>query len=187
MGGIVSGSYFTQCGVTISAQPFDDYDFVKWEINGADYGTPEVRITADMAQDGRVTARLVVERRELHGEPLRVSAVCTDKGAGWVRLYNPNAESASTAGLYLTDGEDDLTRWALPDVKIEPNAELLIVMKNNKTEDALMQVQATFSLKAGETLILSDKDGQVLQSVPIPEIPAGRTYVRLDSGKYTVR
>lgn len=187
VGGIVSGSYFTQCGVTISAQPFDDYDFVKWEINGADYGTPEVRITADMAQDGRVTARLVVERRELHGEPLRVSAVCTDKGAGWVRLYNPNAESASTAGLYLTDGEDDLTRWALPDIKIEPNAELLIVMKNNKTENALMQVQATFSLKAGETLILSDKDGQVLQSVPIPEIPAGRTYVRLDSGKYTVR
>ena len=187
VGGIVSSSYFTQCGVTISAQPFDDYDFVRWEINGRDYAEPVVRITADMAQDGRVTARLVVERRELSGEPLRVSAICTDKGAGWIRLYNPNAQAASTAGLYLTDGEEDLTRWALPDIKIEPNAELLIVMKNNKTEDALMQVQASFSLKAGETLILSGKDGRILQSVPIPDIPSGRTYILLDSGKYTVR
>lgn len=187
VGGIVSGSYFTAFGVTISAQPFEDFTFVKWEVDGTDYTTPKVRITADMAKDGKVTAKLVVERGEVHGKPLRVGSICTDKGAGAIKLVNPNDEAVTTAGLFLTDSEDNLTRWALPDVKIEANSELLIVMKNNKTEEALMQIQATFSLKAGETLILSDKDGNILQSVPIPEIPEGKTYTLLDSGSYTIR
>ena len=50
-----------------------------------------------------------------------------------------------------------------------------------------MQYQANFSLKAGETLILSDSDGSVLRRVPIPEIPESGIYTLGDNGNYYVK
>ena len=60
-------------------------------------------------------------------------------------------------------------------------------MKNNKTTDALMKHQATFSLKKGETLILSDASGNILRFIPIPEIAEGGVYTLMENGKYMVR
>lgn len=186
-GGIISGSYFEECGVKITADVFKDYEFVKWEINGTTYDTPEVYVTYAMAADGKVSAKLYVERREISGEALRISEICTDKGAGWIKLYNPNVEAVSTAGLYLTDDEENLQRWAVPAMTIEANEELLIVMKNNKTTEALMQVQAGFSLKAGETLILSDESGAILAEIEVPKLEDGDIYALGDNGDYAVR
>lgn len=187
VGGLICGSYFTACGVPVGAEVFEGFEFLKWEINGEEFFEPDIVITADMAKDGRVEIKLFTEQAELHDSPLRVTEICTDKGAGWIKLYNPNAEPISTHGLFLTDGEDDLRRWELPSHTIKPHEEMLIVMKNNKTSDALMQYQANFSLKSGETLILSDSEGNVLRRVPIPEIPESGIYTLGDSGNYYVR
>ena len=140
-----------------------------------------------MAKDGRVDIKLFTEQAELHETPPQITEICTDKGAGWIKLYNPNSEPVSTHGLFLTDGEENLKRWELPSHTIKPREELLIVMKNNKTSGALMQYQANFSLKAGETLILSDSDGSVLRRVPIPEIPESGIYTLGDNGNYYVK
>lgn len=188
VGGVVSASYFRSNSVPVNAEMFDGYDFVAWEVNGERVETPEFRVTYDMADEyGRVSVRLITEKKELHGEPLRISEICTDKNAGWLKLMNPNAEEVSTKGLFLTDDETNLTRYALPEVTLAAGETLLIMMKNNKTTDALMQHQATFSLKAGETLILSDADGNVLGSVLIPEIAEGGIYTLRDNGKYLVK
>jgi hypothetical protein len=186
VGGVVYASYFIDFGAEISADIYDGYEFVKWEINGEDYFDNTVRITYDMAQDGKVYAKLYTKEVPIYGEALRISEISTDKKAGWIKLYNPNAEAVSTKGLYLTDTADNLTRYELPDVTIQPGEELLIVMKNNKTTDALMQIQANFSLKKGETLILSDGEN-VLRSVAIPEISEGGVYSLQGSGKYSIR
>lgn len=187
VGGVIFGSYFVDCGVEISAEIFEGYKFVKWEINGEDYYEPSVTITYSMATMGRAAVRLYTEAVTLHDVPLQISEISTDDNAGWIKLYNPNAEAVATGGLYLTDGAENLTRWEIPAVTIQPQSELLIVMNNNKTSDALMQYQASFSLKAGETLILSDSDGNILRSVPIPEIAEGGVYTLSSSGKYYVK
>lgn len=188
VGGVVSASYFRSNSVPVSAEIFDGYEFVAWEVNGERIETPEFRVTYDMADEyGRVSVRLITEKKELHGEPLRISEICTDKNAGWLKLSNPNADAVSTKGLFLTDDETNLTRYALPEVTLSAGETLIIMMKNNKTTDALMQHQATFSLKAGETLILSDADGNILGSVPIPEIAEGGIYTLRENGKYLVK
>ena len=187
VGGLIYGSYFTACGVPISAEVFEGFGFLKWEINGEEFFEPDVTITSDMARDGRVDIKLFTEQAELHGLPPRFTEICTAKGAGWIKLYNPNSEPISTRGLFLTDGEENLKRWELPSYTIKPREELLIVMKNNKTNDALMQYQTNFSLKAGETLILSDSEGSVLRRVPIPEIPESGIYTLGDNGDYYVK
>lgn len=185
--GVVYGSYFINYGVDISADVFDGYKFVKWEINGKEYTTPDVTVTYDMAVNGRVSAKLFTERVELHGQPLRIKELSTDRNAGWIRLYNPNEEAVSTKGLFLTDDPALLTRYEIPHTTIEPHGELLIMAKNNKTTDALMQYQASFSLKKGETLILSDSNGNILRSVVIPEIAEGGVYTLMDNGNYRVK
>lgn len=181
---VVYGTYFADCAVTVRAQLYDDYSFVKWVVNDVEYTTPELLITSDMAQDGKVYIKLCTEKTEVNGQPLRITEICTDSGAGWIKLYNPNAEAVSTSGLYMSDDELSPTEWAIPQHTIEAGGELLIVMKNNKTTDALMQLQANFSLKRRETLCLWDADGNLLSSVYIPSLAEGERYVLQPDGTY---
>lgn len=181
---VVYGTYFAECAVTVRAQLYDDYSFVKWVVNDVEYTTPELLITSDMAQDGKVYIKLCTEKTEVNGQPLRITEICTDSGAGWIKLYNPNAEAVSTSGLYMSDDELSPTEWAIPQHTIEAGGELLIVMKNNKTTDALMQLQANFSLKRRETLCLWNADGNLLSSVYIPSLAEGERYVLQPDGTY---
>ncbi|MBE6888930.1 MAG: spore coat protein CotH [Ruminococcaceae bacterium] len=184
---VVYGRYLTNCDVTIRAEMFDGYEFVKWVINDVEYTTPEVTISSDMAKDGNVYAKLISEKKELLNEPVKISEICTDENAGWIKLYNPNAEAVSVGGLYLSDDALTPTEWMIPDNTIPAGGELLIVMKNNKTQEALMQLQATFSLKKRETLILSDKDGNIISAVAIPTLEEGERYVLQADGTFKVK
>lgn len=183
--GVLSAEYHVNCSVPLSAEIADGWEFVCWEINGQSYDTPEITISADMADsDGRVIAKLVTQQKETTGAPLQIKTICTEKKAGYFVLYNPNSTAASTSGLYLTDKPEELQRWQLPALTIEPYSELLIVTDNNKTQEALRQVQANFSLKKGETLILSDAEGNIISSVEVPDIPAGKVYKLQSYGGY---
>lgn len=183
--GVLSAEYHVNCSVPLSAEIADGWEFVCWEINGQSYDTPEITISADMADsDDRVIAKLVTQQKETTGAPLQIKTICTEKKAGYFVLYNPNSTAASTGGLYLTDKPEELQRWQLPALTIEPYSELLIVTDNNKTQEALRQVQANFSLKKGETLILSDAEGNIISSVEVPDIPAGKVYKLQSYGGY---
>ncbi|MBQ9857393.1 MAG: lamin tail domain-containing protein, partial [Oscillospiraceae bacterium] len=184
---VVYGRYLTNCDVTISAEMFDGYEFVKWVINDVEYTTPEVTISSDMAKDGNVYAKLISEKKELLDESVKISEICTDENAGWIKLYNPNAEAVSVGGLYLSDDALTPTEWRIPDNTIPAGGELLIVMKNNKTQEALMQLQATFSLKKRETLTLSDRDGNIISAVAIPTLEEGERYVLQADGSFKVK
>lgn len=183
--GVLSAEYHVNCSVPLSAEIADGWEFVCWEINGQSYDTPEITVTADMADsDGRVIAKLITQQKETTGAPLQIKTICTEKKAGYFVLYNPNSTAAATSGLYLTDKPEELQRWQLPALTIEPYSELLVVTDNNKTQEALRQVQANFSLKKGETLILSDAEGNIISSVEVPDIPVGKVYKLQSYGGY---
>ncbi len=185
-GNVVYGTYFTQCAVTLRAEVYDGYRFVKWVVNGREFDTPEVRVPYGFSTDGKVYAQLYTEKEELHGAPIRISEICTDEGAGWIKLYNPNAEDVDIGGLYMSDDTATPNEWAVPSHIIPAGKELLIVMKNNKTQEALMQIQANFSLKNRETLCLADKDGNIISEVYIPALEQGERYVLKEDGGYRV-
>lgn len=181
---VVYGTYFSECDVTIRADMYDDYEFVKWVVNDVEYTTPEVTITSAMAKDGNVYAKLYTEKKQLHGAAVRISEICTDDGAGWIKLYNPNAEDISVGGMYMSDDELSSAEWKIPAHTIAAGEELLIVMKNNKTKEALMQIQANFSLKDREVLCLWSAQGELISSVYIPVLDEGERYVLQNDGTY---
>lgn len=183
--GILSAEYNCKCTVPLKAEIADGWEFVSWEINGVTYDTPEVELNARTAgTDGRIIAKLNTKLSETTDAPLQIKEISTAKKAGYIVLYNPNSTEVSTAGLYLTDKPEKLDRWEIPARSVPAYGELLIVTDNNKTESALHQLQANFSLKKGETLILSDKGGNILAEVPVPDIPEGSVYALQDYGQY---
>ena len=183
--GILSAEYNCKCTVPLKAEIADGWEFVSWEINGVTYDTPEVELNARTAgTDGRIIAKLNTKLSETTDAPLQIKEISTAKKAGYIVLYNPNSTEVSTAGLYLTDKPEKLDRWEIPARSVPAYGELLIVTDNNKTESALHQLQANFSLKKGETLILSDKGGNILAEVPVPDIPEGSVYAFQDYGQY---
>ena len=185
--GSLWAEYNRAVSVPLSVKTAPGWEFLRWEIDGAEYTDPEVIITSAMAdENGRVSVRLVMQKSTLTGQPLRIQTICTTPKAGYIVLYNPNSEAVSTIGLYLTDKEENLRRWAIPAESIPAGETLLIVTDNNKTQQALHRLQANFSLKKGETLILSDSGGEVLASVPVPEISPGYVYSMQDYGEYRV-
>ncbi len=185
--GTVYGTYFGECDVTLSAKMHRDYKFVKWVINDVEYTTPEITVTRDMAKEGHVYARLYTEKLELHGEDIRISEICTDKNAGWIKLYNPNSEVVTVTGLYMSDDIATPTEWGIPATEIPALSEVIVVMKNNKSKDALMKLQANFSLKRGETLVLARPDGSIIDSVIVPPLSEGQTYVLRTNGRYKIK
>lgn len=183
--GSLWATYDKEVSVKLSAEMADGWQFVCWEINGQQYTEPELTISAEMAdEEGRVTAKLITEQAETTDSPIQIQEICTRKKAGYIVLSNPNTVPVSTSGLYLTDKPEDLQRWALPAQTIPAGGTLLIVTDNNKSQEALHQLQCSFSLKKGETLVLSDSGGNILRSVEIPGIADGNVYALQDYGSY---
>ena len=44
----------------------------------------------------------------------------------WVELYNGNSFSLNLNGYYLSDNENDLTKWTFPNVSIPANDYLIV-------------------------------------------------------------
>ncbi|MBU1636251.1 CotH kinase family protein, partial [bacterium] len=77
----------------------------------------------------------------------------------WIELYNFGEETLMLSGFYLTDNEDDLQQWSLPDTFLAPGEFMMLWADNDEDQDGL---HTNFRLFAdGEVLILSNGDGIV--------------------------
>lgn len=89
-------------------------------------------------------------------EPVRISEVLPDNAysvidaygdhSDFVELYNSDSAPVSLLGYYLSDAEEDLTRWAFPDVDIGAGAYLLVFLSGRNTAEA--ELHANFSLSS---------------------------------------
>lgn len=180
----INAEYFTPYKVKLTAEDMSGYTFTSWEINGTTYTDREITIDSSMAKKGKITINARSEKTTLADELLYISEVYTGGDADWIELYNPNDTDVSTRGLYLTDKEDELTRYKIPTVNVKPHSTLTIVCKNNKSENTLMKMQTNFSLKTGETLILSNENGDILGKVAIIDCDENESLVRQRDGSY---
>jgi len=182
----ISANYFSCYEVLLSALPYAGYEVTSWEINGVHYDTAEIMLNSGMADsNGHIDIQLHVAKM-IEGMPLYINELSTASGADWITLYNPNQVAISTRMYYLSDDINNLTRWKMPTINVQPEESLMIVMSNNRTPEALMKPQTNFNLSAGETLYLSDTDGNIIASVQIPETQKGEIMKRERDGSYII-
>ena len=111
-GDTVKGKYFASYSVPVTAFMYDGYEFSHWEINGIEYYSETVNVTADMANDeNEISIRLFVIETDSYAD-LLITEVYAGGDADWTELYNPTDKPVNTKGLFLSDTLENLQRWS---------------------------------------------------------------------------
>ena len=106
----------------------------------------------------------------------------------WLELHNLTDMALPLTGLYLSDKEDNPTKWAFPENTMIPaNGYLLVWLdEDHDDENATEGLHANFKLsKGGETVMLVDTDArgnQVLDSITFEEQETDVAFGRWPNG-----
>lgn len=103
--------------------------------------------------------------------------------ADWIEINNRGDQAIDLAGWYLTDDEEDLTKWQFPSHFLQAG-EYLVVFASGKDRDISgNQFHTNFAMSAdGEYLALVQPDGQTIASEFAPEFPPQRDDVSYGIG-----
>ncbi len=104
----------------------------------------------------------------------------------WAELYNPTSETVDLSSCYITDTEETPLKFRLQGLSIAPGGYALVYLSGLGGVDVNGYLHANFKLSStkGETLLLSDKHGNVISRLELPSSIRNVSYGRLDSGKY---
>ena len=98
----------------------------------------------------------------------------------FVELYNGGLETVDLNGWYMSDDPEKLTKWALPGVSLAPGAYLLVFLSGKDRSSG--ELHASFSLRAGETLVLYNSVSRRYDALTIPETAPNVSIGRDDAG-----
>jgi len=99
----------------------------------------------------------------------------------WIELYNPNTTAIDLAGMYLSRDPNNLTFWKMPqDIGKVPAKGFKVVWLGSND---ILSNQAPFKLDCdGNTICLSDKNGQLITSVDYPTAMSRTAWARTTDG-----
>ena len=81
----------------------------------------------------------------------------------WIELFNTSEKSINLDGWYLTDDLDELDKWQLPSVAIDPGEFEIIFASDKDRINPAAQLHTNFRLSArGESLALIEPDGETI-------------------------
>ncbi len=100
---------------------------------------------------------------------------CSD----YIELYNTSEETVDLDGWYLSDDMENLSKYRIRDLSIEPHGYLLLYADgiSDETESVGFRLK-----KTGESLYLLDADGAAVDSVQIPALKNDEVYGRERDG-----
>ncbi len=129
----------------------------------------------------RLFSEKLEDRRLLAGESVWMSEFMASNSdtlrddfreySDWIEIHNPSSDPVSLGGWYLTDKEDDLAKWQLPDVTIEGNGYLVVFASGHDAANPEDELHTNFKLSSnGEYLALVRPDSTVAHAYS-PEFP----------------
>lgn len=121
-----------------------------------------------------------------------LSLILDDDGenSDYIEIYNPSFTSVSLKGWHLTDSENVLQSKAFSDLYIEPRSYLVFFANGTTSQGVLPEKEERqygyldFKVnELGETLVLADENGCIIDRVDVPELTTDVSYVRLKDGQ----
>src|SRR5688500_16762980 len=104
----------------------------------------------------------------------------------WVELHNGAATNVNIGGWFLTDSDNNLTKWRIPATNMAPGSYLIIFADSKNRTVPGAPLHANFSLSAGgEFLALVKPDGSTIASQFAPEYPGQAPDVSYGIGTLT--
>ena len=103
----------------------------------------------------------------------------------YIEIYNGNSYDINLENYYLTDSLYKKNKWTFPDITIKSH-EYMLVFASGKNRCKENICHTSFKLnKAGETLSLVDKTGNIISQVKYPEMMNDTSY-SLIGNKYSL-
>ncbi|HML49061.1 MAG TPA: lamin tail domain-containing protein, partial [Clostridia bacterium] len=98
----------------------------------------------------------------------------------WIEIVNLNQFPVSLRDYGLSDNPGRPRKWQFPDVTLQSGQYLLVVASGlTEAPKGSTALHAPFRLSAlGETLVLSDPQGKILDRMVVPQIEANSSYGR---------
>ncbi|MEN6417642.1 MAG: lamin tail domain-containing protein [Clostridiaceae bacterium] len=98
----------------------------------------------------------------------------------WVELKNTSSSAVTLKGYFLSDDPDDLYKWALPDITLEPGAyQVVFLSGKNRTSGEL---HASFSLADDENdVLLTTLNGMRTEDLSLAGVTKENVSVGLDA------
>ncbi|MGB0386056.1 MAG: lamin tail domain-containing protein [Ardenticatenaceae bacterium] len=90
----------------------------------------------------------------------------------WIEIHNRDSTLVNLEGWYLTDDDDELTKWRFPSATLAPDSYLVVFASNKDRADAGSVLHTNFKIKSsGEYLALVEPDGRTIAAEYAPEYP----------------
>lgn len=104
----------------------------------------------------------------------------------YIEIRNTTGADLDLTGWYLSDSSAKLRRWAFPQVTLPAGGCIAVHCSGESRTDDPAHLHADFKLSSkGETLYLSQPDGQTVSMVTLPELLSDQAYSLAD-GVWTV-
>ncbi len=89
----------------------------------------------------------------------------------WIEVMNTGVEELQLDGFFLSDSPSNPTKWRFPSVELEPG-DLLVFFSSGATAEGF-----PFSIDGeGETIVLADGSGNIVQVLPVPRLEPDHSY-----------
>jgi hypothetical protein len=127
---------------------------------------------------------------DLHGQQLYLNEIVASNAAGlededgdnpdWIELYHAGNEAINLSGYGLSDDPDDPMRWVFPAKTFYPGQFLIVYASGKNRTNPTLNLHTNFSISAaGEPILLSQPDGQRVDSIGPVALQADIAYGRL--------
>ncbi len=117
------------------------------------------------------------------------SAVADETGAfpDWVELRNTSGEAVDLTGWSLTDDMNKLVRFTFPEFTLSPGEFTVVFCDDDLKNTAGYPFHAPFKLSAqGDQVLLFDANGDIMESLTVPALPANQVYRLAEGGTWEV-
>ncbi len=103
----------------------------------------------------------------------------------WIELYNAGSTAVDLSGYGLSDKTAEPLQWTFPAGTSIAAGERMIIFASKQASTAT-ELHTGFALsKNGETLLLSDSQGTILQEINVPTLAEDSSYGRTPDGSST--
>ncbi len=99
----------------------------------------------------------------------------------WIELYNSSDTSVNLLGYFLSDDEENKSKWEFPNVEIAPYGFLVVFASG---EEGSSDLHASFKIGSdGESIYFSGPDLQVIDFSMVSSLQSDRSYARTVDGE----
>jgi len=173
---VFEGFYFDICTVTFTASNPDGYIFSHWLVNGVVVTDEELIVGKDDAKDGRVNVELVLKPDE---QIVPVITRIDYKGRNdYIVIHNPYTENIDLRNFYISDDLNNPFKQVIANKILRPGQSIKLYARNYIIPDALGGFGLSFNLRRGETLTITNIDGEMVFSMELPQINHDYVLVR---------